>query len=337
MNEFDMGRTTGRTASARERGDQSKKIFIGGVPRTISDDEYREYFATFGVLDDCILMRDQQGICRGFGFVTYRDQAAYEQVMDSQLQLGGRALEQKKAIPRSEGILDSPKAKIKIFVGGLSPKVDNNVLYEHFTQYGEVIDSIVMMDAETGNSRGFGFVTFSDPGAVEELMKSPKFDLCGKMVECKRARPLSRTTNRGGRGGGARSSRGGGRPRDYGERYQGVADIRDLNPGFDPRYDVRSSVVRYPRDERYDIDFSRDRMGARRRVVGGYENPVVYPDDPLYRRELPRYEDPYRERMPIRDPWMEREPIPVAPKPERSYSDIYEYKIGGSVNRYRPY
>jgi len=335
MNEFDMGRTTSRTGSARERGDQSKKIFIGGVPRTISDEEYREYFASFGVLDDCILMRDQQGVCRGFGFVTYRDQVAYDQVMDAQLQLGGRALEQKKAVPRKEGSIESPRNKIKIFVGGLSPKVDNSVLYEHFSTYGEVVDSIVMMDAETGNSRGFGFVTFSDPRAVEELMKSPKFDLCGKMVECKRARPLS-TTNRGGKGGGARSFRGGGRPRDYGERFYGVADIRDVNPGFDPRYDVRGSGARYPRDERYGNDFSRDRVGARGRVVGGYENPVAYSDH-LYRRELPRYEEPYRVREPIRDPWVDRRPIPVAPSPHRSFSDIYEYKVGGSVDRYRPY
>ena len=148
MNEYDMKGSVDGRADARERGDQNKKIFIGGVPKTVLDDEFREYFGSFGVLDDCILMRDQDGICRGFGFITYREQAAYQQVMEAQLQLRGRPLEQKKAVPRKDAAIGQQKTKIKIFVGGLPPNVDNKILYEHFSQYGEVVDSIVMMDAE---------------------------------------------------------------------------------------------------------------------------------------------------------------------------------------------
>ena len=36
-------------------------------------------------------------------------------------------------------------------------------LLRYFTRFGEVIDCVVMKNAETGRSRGFGFVTFADP------------------------------------------------------------------------------------------------------------------------------------------------------------------------------
>jgi len=326
-------------ANAANRGDPNKKIFIGGVPKSVIDDEFREYFASFGFLDDCILMRDQDGICRGFGFVTYRDESSYQQVMEAQLQLRGRPLEQKKAVPRAN--LNNQKTKIKIFVGGLSPEVDNSILSEHFSQYGEIVDSIVMMDAETGNSRGFGFVTFSDPASVEELLKVPRFDLCGKTVECKRARPLSMTTSVRGMGGGGRSFRGGGSSRGFGGRFGGGANIRDGSRGFDPRYDVDT---RFARDgDRYGIIGGSDRYSGRGRDVRGYENVGGYPDPIGYRREPPRYEEkprydePYIARQPIRDPWMDRPVNPVAVQPERNYGDIYEYKTVGSANRFLPY
>ena len=34
---------------------------------------------------------------------------------------------------------------------------------QYFQQYGEVIDSVVLLDRRTKRSRGFGFVTFADP------------------------------------------------------------------------------------------------------------------------------------------------------------------------------
>ncbi|EGF77951.1 hypothetical protein BATDEDRAFT_27077 [Batrachochytrium dendrobatidis JAM81] len=51
----------------------------------------------------------------------------------------------------------------KVFVGNLSWGTDNNSLADAFSQFGEVVDSIVLKDRETGRSRGFGFVTFSSP------------------------------------------------------------------------------------------------------------------------------------------------------------------------------
>lgn len=77
----------------------------------------------------------------------------------------------------------------KIFIGGLSPSVTAEGLIAHFAAYGEVIDATIMNDKITGRPRGFGFVTFRNPEAVDALLQESHV-LDGKQVECKRAVPM---------------------------------------------------------------------------------------------------------------------------------------------------
>lgn len=79
-------------------------------------------------------------------------------------------------------------ASSKVFVGGLPQTVDKQALQEHFEQYGEVRDAVVMVDRTTGRSRGFGFVRFNSPDAVERVIASPQ-ELDGQTVDVKRAEP----------------------------------------------------------------------------------------------------------------------------------------------------
>ena len=51
----------------------------------------------------------------------------------------------------------------KLFVGGLPPDVTSEEFETFFSQFGTLLDSVVMFDRETRRSRGFGFVTYSDP------------------------------------------------------------------------------------------------------------------------------------------------------------------------------
>ena len=50
----------------------------------------------------------------------------------------------------------------KLFVGGLAWATTDASLKAAFEPFGEVVDAKVILDRETGRSRGFGFVTFSD-------------------------------------------------------------------------------------------------------------------------------------------------------------------------------
>jgi len=50
----------------------------------------------------------------------------------------------------------------KLFAGGLAWSTTDETLRSHFSQYGEVVEAKVIMDRETGRSRGFGFITYKE-------------------------------------------------------------------------------------------------------------------------------------------------------------------------------
>ena len=54
----------------------------------------------------------------------------------------------------------------KLFVGGLAWATDDAGLRSAFEEFGEVTDAKVILDRDTGRSRGFGFVTFSDAASA---------------------------------------------------------------------------------------------------------------------------------------------------------------------------
>jgi cold-inducible RNA-binding protein len=60
----------------------------------------------------------------------------------------------------------------KLFVGGLSWGTTDEGMRGAFEKYGAVDDAKVIMDRETGRSRGFGFVTFSDDDAAMSAMRA---------------------------------------------------------------------------------------------------------------------------------------------------------------------
>ena len=59
----------------------------------------------------------------------------------------------------------------KLFIGGLAFSTSNERLREVFAQAGAVESAAVVMDRDTGRSRGFGFVTFENARDAEEAIK----------------------------------------------------------------------------------------------------------------------------------------------------------------------
>jgi len=79
--------------------------------------------------------------------------------------------------------------KGKLFVGGLSWETTQENLQRYFGRYGEVIDCRVVKNSETGRSRGFGFVTFSDPANVSLVFQNGPHQLDGRTIDPKPCNP----------------------------------------------------------------------------------------------------------------------------------------------------
>jgi len=60
----------------------------------------------------------------------------------------------------------------KLFVGGLPTDVTEEEFELFWRQFGEITDSVVMVDKESGRSRGFGFVTFKEEGTARAILQS---------------------------------------------------------------------------------------------------------------------------------------------------------------------
>ncbi len=95
----------------------------------------------------------------------------------------------------------------KVFVGGLAWATTSDGLRAAFEACGQIVEANVVMDRETGRSRGFGFVTFADDAAARkaiETMNGATID--GRAVRVNEAENKPRS----GGGGGGRGGYGGG-------------------------------------------------------------------------------------------------------------------------------
>ena len=90
----------------------------------------------------------------------------------------------------------------KLYVGNLSYSVDSTQLSELFAQVGTVDSANVIMDRDSGRSKGFGFVEMSESGAAQAAIE--KFngqDLGGRAMNVSEAKPQAPRDSRGGGGG----------------------------------------------------------------------------------------------------------------------------------------
>ena len=85
----------------------------------------------------------------------------------------------------------------KIFIGGLPWSITSETLADAFSPYGEIVESKVIVDRDTGRSRGFGFVTFEDTASVEEAIREMDGqELNGRIIRVDRAKERSRPAKR---------------------------------------------------------------------------------------------------------------------------------------------
>ncbi len=83
----------------------------------------------------------------------------------------------------------------KLYVGNLAYGTSEEALTEAFSQYGEVVSTIVIRDRETQRSKGFGFVEMTEQGAAESAMTSlDGAELDGRKIRVNIAEDRPRTS-----------------------------------------------------------------------------------------------------------------------------------------------
>jgi len=145
------------------------------------------------------------GRSRGFAFVTMSTVEEAEAAIKkfNGFEIGGRNLRvnfpevprvangRSPARPPSNfgGYVDSPH---KVYVGNLAWSVTSDALREAFNKKGNVLGAKVILDRETGRSRGFGFVSFPSEAEVEAaLSEMDGLEVEGRSIRVNVAKPRS--------------------------------------------------------------------------------------------------------------------------------------------------
>ena len=97
----------------------------------------------------------------------------------------------------------------KLYVGNLAFHTTESTLSEAFAKYGEVSEVKLILDRETGRSRGFAFVTMATSEAAQDVIANMnQQELDGRSLRVREAE--DRPSGGGGGGGGPRGGGGGG-------------------------------------------------------------------------------------------------------------------------------
>lgn len=127
-----------------------RKIFVGGLAHSTMTADLTVHFERFGKISDAVVLRWPDGNSRGFGYVTFAEEAAADATLCCKHAINGQQVEVKRAVPSTN----------KLFVGRLPPQTTDADVHQYFASFGAVSSAVVMMDSITGRSRGFGFVCF---------------------------------------------------------------------------------------------------------------------------------------------------------------------------------
>merc|ERR1712195_460697 len=161
---------------------QEATCYVGDLDAQVDETLLWELMLQAGPVVNVFIPKDKlTNVHMGFGFVEFRgeEDADYAIKIMNMIKMFGKPIRVNKA-SRDKKTLD---VGANLFIGNLDPDVDEKLLYDTFSAFGVVISTRIMRDPDTGNSRGFGFVSFDDFGAADASLESMNGQyLCNRSI-----------------------------------------------------------------------------------------------------------------------------------------------------------
>jgi len=193
-----VGKFLSRNERQRKLGERAKmftNVYIKNFADKLDEAKLTSMFGEYGTVKSVAVMKDSNGVSKGFGFVAMENHGEAQKAVDAlhgkeidgagELYVGRAQKKQERAAElRSQFELQKQERiqkfqGVNLYVKNLDDSVDDDKLREAFTQYGTITSAKIMSDGD--KSKGFGFVCFSSP---EEATKAVT-EMNGRIVGTK--------------------------------------------------------------------------------------------------------------------------------------------------------
>jgi splicing factor 3B subunit 4 len=148
---------------------QEATIYVGNLDPKIDDEVLWELMVQCGPVANIHLPRDKiTNTHQGYGFVEFKNEedADYTIKIMNMIRLFGKPIRCNKSSQDKK----TSEVGANLFVGNLEPEVDEKMLYDTFTAFGVLLFAKVMRDPDTGQSRGFGFISYDSFEASDSAL-----------------------------------------------------------------------------------------------------------------------------------------------------------------------
>ena len=172
----------------QEMKENFTNLYIKNIDSKVSEQEFKQLFDEHGTITSFSLPMDENGFCRGFGFVNYDNHQSAMRAIESlhdfeyknkrlYVNRAQKKMERLEELRQQEYLKNNPNANINskfqgtnLYIKYLDATVDDQELSQLFSAFGTITSAKIMTD-DQGQSRGFGFVCFSNPSEAQTAIK----------------------------------------------------------------------------------------------------------------------------------------------------------------------
>ncbi|EEQ40637.1 RNA recognition motif family protein [Clavispora lusitaniae] len=166
-----------------------KVLYVGGLPKSINEDALNEKFSASGPVFSVKILNDKNKQGFNYAFVEFVDEAgaaaALQEFNGSSFENSMLKINYAYQSSTFNATQNSDDPTYNIFVGDLSPEVDDESLHKFFSAFESLKQAHVMWDMQTSRSRGYGFVTFANLADAETALSTMNGKvLNGRAIRC---------------------------------------------------------------------------------------------------------------------------------------------------------
>lgn len=151
---------------------QDATAYVGNLDAQVSEELLWELFVQAGPVVNVYVPKDRvTNLHQGYGFVEFRSEedADYAIKILNMIKLYGKPIRVNKASQDKKSL----DVGANLFVGNLDPDVDEKLLYDTFSAFGVIVTNPkIMRDPDSGNSRGFGFISYDSFEASDAAIEA---------------------------------------------------------------------------------------------------------------------------------------------------------------------